>query len=174
MIISSFSMSKLLLSLVLFSLIGCSPISETQPQFQNIVWVNSDLKFDTIYAPDRSSYSIYGSGTLLYLGSNHTFKSFSNMFINANDSIAWGEPGVVISKGHWKVSEATIVTEARIATRTFSPVINLNNKTVINSYEVSGDTLIQNDKTRFIPAKLLTQELDLVMRGSKGHPTTAN
>jgi hypothetical protein len=60
------------------------------------------LKFDAIYANgDSVIYSPYGSGTLLLFDTNFTVKAFGNMFINNNDSIAWGEPGIVLASGKW-------------------------------------------------------------------------
>jgi hypothetical protein len=127
--------------------------------------VNEDLKFDTVYADaDSSIYSIYGSGTLLLFDTNYSIKSLSNQFINNNDSIAWGEPGIELTFGTGQVIGSSVITTSKLIERTVMMTGDSIGRTRIDSFTIKGDTLIRNNKERFLPAGRLTQELDSFLR----------
>jgi ABC-type uncharacterized transport system auxiliary subunit len=86
------------------TIIGCTNVFKNKFHLKNNIWLSQDMKFDTTYADgDSSLYSIYGSGKLLLLDTNYIVKTFTNTFINNYDSIAWGEPGIILlmEVGNW-------------------------------------------------------------------------
>jgi len=148
------------LFILIITLVSCSHQAKDRPRFKNDVWVNQDLKFDTIYSDvDKSMYSVYGSATLIYLDANHTIKFVTNTFIKLNDSISWGEPGINLTAGSWKESATGFIAVNRLVEKTFLLPTDTSGHITIDSFELSGDTLIQNNKNRFVPAGLLTNEL---------------
>ena len=148
------------LLILIMVLLSCTNNTKNTLNLISHVWINQDLKFDTTYEhSDSSMYSIYGSGTLLLLDTNHTLKSFTNTFINNNDSIAWGEPGIILFNGSWKEKGANIVAIKRLFEKTFELSSDTIGQITIDRYEIRGDTLIRNKRERFVPVGLLTQEL---------------
>jgi hypothetical protein len=148
----------LIFSLILWS---CSDGLNNRLQLNHHVWVNEHLAFHTTYADgDSSIYSLYGSGTLLLFDTNHTIKSFSNTVINNNDSIAWGEPGIVLTSGKWRQEGTAIVANHTLIERTFVVGDDTIGSRRRDTFEFRGDTLIRNKSERFLPAGLLSQELN--------------
>ena len=119
------------------------------------MWINADIKFDTLRM-DTTAYIVHGSGTLLQFDTMKTFKSLSNDFYLVNDTVAWGEPLANFNLGKWVVNDDKI-----ISTNTYieGSAIDLLGKQKIDTFALYDDTLITNDKEKYIHAKLLTKEL---------------
>lgn len=151
---------RAVLLILTVTFLSCNNNASDKLRLKSNVWVNHDLKFDTTYADgDSSLYSIYGSGTLLLLDTNHTVKTFTNTFINHNDSIAWGEPGVILTQGNWKEEGTNIIATHSLIDKTFILPSDTIGQVNVDKYVLKGDTLIRNTGERFIPAGLLTNEL---------------
>ena len=123
-----------------------------------MILANQDLRFDTFHI-DKNSYAIMGSGKIFYLDTNNILKTFSNTFYKTNDSISWGEPGVILTYGKWRRKDKIIIAEHRLIERTFSLTGEVMAKTSIDTFKFNSDTLIANNNEKFIPIGPLTAEL---------------
>jgi hypothetical protein len=84
------------------------------------------------------------------------FKSLSNDFYLVDDSIAWGEPLANFKLGEW-----TVIGDKIISTNTYieGSATELLGRQTIDTFSMHGDTLIINDKEKYIRAGPLTKEL---------------
>ena len=119
------------------------------------IWVNSDIKFDTLWF-DTLMYIVHGSGTLLLFDSTKTFKSLSNDFYLVDDSVAWGEPLANFKLGSWTSNKENITT-----TQTYiqGSATELLGKHQTDTFFLRQDTLITNTNKKYIQVRLLTKEL---------------
>ena len=145
--------------LIIILLISCSDSSvDISRKITNTLWVNQDLKFDTLRL-DTTSMIVHGSGTIIFFDTASIFKSFSNDFYSNNDSLVWGEPGIVMDYGNWKIDRNKLVVSKQLIERTFS-IPNQKTSTVqLDTFHIIRDTLIMKDGARFIPVKLISKEL---------------
>ncbi|MDI9868925.1 hypothetical protein [Flectobacillus roseus] len=102
---------------------------------------------------------IHSSGTILYFDSTGTFKSFSNDLYTNNDSLIWGEPGVELNYGKWKTATDKIIVDKQLVEKTFSMLYPKMGIIQTDTFNIVGDTLIRNRKTKFIAVKLVSKEI---------------
>ncbi len=138
--------------------IGCS-YQEKEPPLKSSLWINEGLKFDTVFADSNEVYSVYGSGTIVFLDANHTIKLFSNTFSKNDDTLYWGEPGVILASGRWKRSGSTVIATMRELERTFVLSTSPTDSEVIDTFALSEKFLVRNKIERFVPVKVLSSEL---------------
>ena len=122
------------------------------------LWVNKDLKFDTLRL-DTSSMIVHGSGTILYFDTTGTFKSFGNDLYTNKDSLIWGEPGIELNYGKWKTTADKIIVDKRLVERTFLLPDQKIGMQRVDTFQIVGDTLVGNDNSKFIPVKLVSKEI---------------
>jgi hypothetical protein len=139
----------------LIFLFGCKQKAVDTKTLAKGIWVNADIKFETLHF-DTTAYFVHGSGTLLFFDTTNFFKSLSNDFYLVNDTIGWGEPLANFKSGRWAQDLDKI-----ISTYTYieGSARELSGKIQIDTFTIIGDTLIRNEKDKYIRAKLLTQEL---------------
>jgi hypothetical protein len=136
-------------------LLSCNSKTVDTTKLTKSVWVNADLKFDTLHF-DTSIYIVHGSGTLLRFDTTQTFKSLSNDFYLVDDTIAWGEPLANFKLGKWTVSNSIVIAANNYIE---GSAMELLGKQTIDTFNIIGDTLITNNKEKYIRAKPLTKEL---------------
>ena len=141
---------------------SCTDSINNNQRLPHGIWVNEDLTFDTVYT--GGFHFIHGSGTLIFFDTNHTIKSFSNTFINNNDSIAWGEPGIILTTEKWRKVGSSIIATSKIIKRTFVIGDDTIGRIKTARFELRGDTLIRNKSERFLPARLLSKELNTFLK----------
>ena len=147
-------MRHLTIITILF-LLSCKSKTADTTKLTKSVWVNADIKFDTLHF-DTSMYIVHGSGTLLRFDTTQTFKSLSNDFYLVDDTIAWGEPLANFKLGKWTVNNDKIISTNNYIEG--SATESLGRQT-IDTFLIVGDTLITSDKEKYIRARPLTKEL---------------
>ena len=141
--------------IILVFFLSCKNKTVETGVLTNSIWVNADIKFDTLHF-DTTAYIVHGSGTLLRFDTAQIFKSLSNDFYLVDDTIAWGEPLANFKLGKWTIDDDKI-----ISTSTYiggSATERLGKQTT-DTFSITGDTLFTNDKEKYIRAALLTKEL---------------
>ena len=148
-----------LIYIILLFFIACQDSSvEVSKIATKTLWVNKDLKFDTLRL-DTTSMIVHGSGTILYFDTTGTFKSFGNdLYIN-NDSLTWGEPGIELNYGKWTTTAERIIVDRQLVERTFLLPDQKIGMKQVDTFHVIGDTLIRNSKSKFIAVKLVSKEI---------------
>ena len=141
--------------IILLLLFGCKNKTVDTDDLTKSIWVNADIKFDTLHF-DTTAYIVHGSGTLLRFDTIQTFKSLSNDFYLVDDTIAWGEPLANFKLGKWTVKENKIISTSTYIEGSATERLG---KQTTDTFAIIGDTLFTNGKEKYIRAALLTKEL---------------
>lgn len=122
------------------------------------LWVNKDLQIDTLRL-DTTFMSVHAQGTILSFDTSGIFKSFANDFYINNDSLNWGEPGIELNYGYWRIAGDRIIVDKQLVERTFlMPGQKLGMKQV-DTFHFVNDTLVVNSKTKYTAVTLLSTEI---------------
>lgn len=135
-------------------LLSCKSKTVDTTKLTKSVWVNADIKFDTLRFD--SIYIVHGSGTLIQFDSTLKFKSLNNDFYLVDDTIAWGEPLANFKLGKWVVTGDKVISTNNYIEGSTTELLG---KQTIDTFSIIGDTLITNNKEKYIRAKPLTKEL---------------
>lgn len=145
--------------ITLLFLIACNDSSiDISKSATKTLWVDKDLKFDTLRL-DTTSLIVHGSGTILYFDTTGIFKSFGNDLYTNNDSLTWGEPGIELNYGKWKTTSDKLIVDKQLVERTFLTPDQKIGMTQIDTFHIVGDTLVMNNKSKFIAVKLVSKEI---------------
>jgi hypothetical protein len=150
---------RLLTFIVIIFFIACNDSSvDISKTATKTLWVDKDLKFDTL-SLDTTSMIVHGSGTILYFDTTAIFKSFANDLYTNNDSLTWGEPGIELNYGKWKKSADKIIVDKQLVERTFLMPDQKIGMKQVDTFHIVGDTLVRNNKSKFIAVKLVSKEI---------------
>jgi hypothetical protein len=115
--------------------------------------------FSSSISWDISNMNTYGSGEIRYFGKKNKLKIFCNSFLRNQDSLTWGEPGIILKQGTWKIIDNYIVCEYRTTYRTFKmnlaeklqkDTLKLEKATLYNkNSKLKSDVLISNEIVNF-------------------------
>lgn len=146
---------RILFLLALLFLTGCSNkieelkyLNETQFFVSNISW-------------DTSKMDTFGSGEIIFLNPNHDVKIFCNSFLKNQDSIAWGEPGIILKTGKWTLDAEKVICKIETIHRTFK--VDRIAPIYTDTFYLE-DKLLKNKTMAYKPNPLMTRELSQFMR----------
>lgn len=141
---------RILFHMSLLLLLGCSNkteelryLNETQVFVSNISW-------------DTSKMETFGSGEIIFLNPNHEVKIFCNSFLKNKDSLAWGEPGIILKIGKWTLDSEKVICKTQTIHRTFKIDGNAHFDTDTLYFE---NKLLKNKTMTYKPNVLLTNDL---------------
>ena len=156
---------RLLIFLIIAFCVSCKDSSSAvEKTVTKTLWLNGDLRFDTARL-DNMVMSIHGSGIILSFDTAVIFKSFSNEFYTDNDTLFWGEPGIEMFYGKWHKEGDNLIVNKELIERT----ILLSNQPIglkqVDTFRISGDTLVRNDGTKYRPFNLVSEEIKELLNG---------
>ena len=141
--------------IILLFFFGCKSKTVDTGVLTKSIWINSDIKFDTLHF-HTMTYIVHGSGTLLRFDAAQTFKSLSNDFYLVDDTIAWGEPLANFKLGKWTVNDDKIISTSTYIEGSAAERVG---KQTADTFSIIGDTLFTSDKEKYIRAALLRKDL---------------
>lgn len=148
-------MKKILFTTILIVII----ISSCRRESPIEVLISKHQYFTSSISWDISNMNTYGSGEIRYFGKKNTLKIFCNSFLRNKDSLTWGEPGIILKQGTWKIINNDIVCEYITTYRTFKTTIaeksqkdtlKIEKTTLYNkNSKLKSDVLISNEIVNF-------------------------
>lgn len=141
--------------LLLSILSGCSNKSERLKFLEQQSFFVSKISWDT------NHMETYGSGKIIYFASDSKLKIFCNSFLRNLDSLSWGEPGIILKTGTWKMDGDKIICIYKTTYRTFKmypPDITVKD----TFYFLNGS--VRNRSDTFSSNVLLTKEIVEVIK----------
>jgi len=126
-----------IISLILIVTSSCYRESSIDYFIKNKQYFTSAISWDT------ANMGTYGSGEIRFFGKNDSLKIFSNSFLRNHDSLTWGEPGIVLKQGTWKITKNIIVCNFITTFRTFK--IRREEIMQIDTLKLVNDNLINNN-----------------------------
>jgi hypothetical protein len=105
----------------------------------------------------------HGNGEVLYFAPDGAVKRLRNDFYNVQDTIRWGEPGIVLQVGQWEVEAGKVITSLHTIHRTFTVVDSLGQPVEaeaveVDTFQVDNQQLISR-KNHYQSVKNLSSEL---------------
>ena len=145
-------MKKILFTIILTAIIISSCRRESP--IEDII--SKKQFFTSSISWDNSNMNTYGSGEIRYFGKKNTLKIFCNSFLRNQDSLTWGEPGIILKQGTWKIIDNVIACEYKTTYRTFK--INKAEKNQKDTLKVEKATLY-NKNLRLKSNVLISNEI---------------
>jgi hypothetical protein len=139
-----------LIILLLSILYGCSNESERLKLLEERPFFISKISWDT------NHMETFGDGEIIYFASDFQLKVFCNSFLHNLDSLSWGEPGIILKTGTWKINEDKIICNYKTIYRTFR--IEPTEKNVIDTFYFLNKSL-RNKYDTFSSDVLMTKEV---------------
>ena len=122
------------------------------------LWVNDDLRFDTARL-DSLVMSIHGSGIILSFDTAGIFKSFSNEFYKGNDTLFWGEPGIEMYYGNWRIEGDILIVNKELTERTILLSTQSIGMKQADTFRIIEDILVRKDGKQYRPFNLVSKEI---------------
>lgn len=146
---------RIIFLLLLIILSSCSNKTEESKYLQETQVFVSKISWDT------NKMETFGSGQIFFFNPNHEVKIFSNSFLKNKDSLAWGEPGIILKIGKWKLESEKVICKTQIIHRTFK----IDRKEQIEVDTFYFENRLLKDKTMiYKPNPLITKELSQFIR----------